>query len=425
MPKKTAKVGRWVGPLKRLLVPVGTLKLDPRNARLHDERNMAAITASLGRFGQQKPIVVDASNVVVAGNATLEAARALGWTHIAAVTTNLTDQERTAYAIADNRTAELGDWSGEILADLLETVDDDLIGLLDISGEELAEMMREPEPEVTEDETPAPPKKAVTKPGDLWLLGDHRLLCGDSTKEEEVERLMGKARAPLMNTDPPWGVDYCAAKVGIPRPGFRTQLEDWGNIENDSLKDEALEAFLTKAFRAAAEFALLENAAWYLWHAHLTQGFFAAAAAAAAVLLHRQIIWVKPHMVLTRSGMYHWQHEPCFYGWHRGHKPPWYGDKSQTSVWRLDQELEGRVHPTQKPVELFAIPMRNHTREGEVVYEPFSGSGSQMIAAEQLGRVCYGMEIEPRYCDVAVERWENLTGEKATRERKPTRRKKR
>jgi DNA modification methylase len=222
-----------------------------------------------------------------------------------------------------------------------------------------------------------------------------------------------------MNTDPPYGVDYAAVKNGIPRSGFRNIQERVGDIENDGLTDgPEFQAFLERAIKAALP-VLTENPAFYLWHPMLTQGAFAAAAAAAAaaaVLIHRQIVWVKPHLILTRSGMYHWKHELCFYGWITGKRCPWYGDKSQVSVWEVGYDDRGE-HPTQKPVELFRRPILNHTKKGEACYEPFAGSGSQFIAAEDLGRKCFGLEISPRWCDAIVERWQDHTGGKATRER--------
>jgi DNA modification methylase len=224
---------------------------------------------------------------------------------------------------------------------------------------------------------------------------------------------MGGERAGLMNTDPPYGVDYAKLKKGM--PGF-TSLDRDGPIENDELTDgPALQAFLESVIRVAVPH-LTERPAFYLWHPMLTQGtFFAAAAAAAAadILIHRQIIWVKPQMVLTRSGMYHWKHELCFYGWIRGKQPPWYGDKCQVSVWELGETTRDRVHPTQKPVALFAPPMTNHTHEGDLCYEPFSGSGSQIIAGTQLNRRVFAMEVAPAYVDVCVARWEKFTGRKA------------
>jgi DNA modification methylase len=247
-------------------------------------------------------------------------------------------------------------------------------------------------------------EKWQVEPGDLWLIGEHRLLCGDSTKAKDVEQVMDGAKGVLMNTDPPYGIDYVAIKNGIPRSGFKNIAAEKGDIENDDLTDGAsLQAFLEDAIRAAVPH-LVDNAAFYLWHPMLTQGtFFAAAAAAADILIHRQIIWVKPGFVLTRSGMYHWKHELCFYGWRRGNPPPWYGDKSQTSVWEVGREGD-TAHPTQKPVDLFIRPMMNHSKLGEVVYEPFAGSGSQFVAGQNIARRVFGLEISPKYCAVILER---------------------
>jgi DNA modification methylase len=181
------------------------------------------------------------------------------------------------------------------------------------------------------------------------------------------------------------------------------------------LKDEKLQEFLTSVFKLWADIALERNAAWYLWHAHLTQGFFAAAAAAAAdVILSRQIIWAKPQLILGR-GDYHWKHEPCFYGWRKGHRPPFYGERNQTTVWEIGYEgtrnkSDAKLHPTQKPTGIFDAPMLNHVRVGEICAEPFSGSGSQIIAGERNNRRVFAMELEPKYVAVALERWSVATG---------------
>jgi len=261
-----------------------------------------------------------------------------------------------------------------------------------------------------EDAVPPVPEVPVTKPGDLWILGGHRLLCGDSTKADQVLRLMGEQRAGLMATDPPYGVNYDSA-----------ELHEYGvsyaRIDGDHRQDQVLQSFLETAFSVAL-MALHPNAAWYLWHAMLTQGFFAAAAAAAAahVILHRQIIWVKPVLVFGR-GQYHWKHELCFMGWVKGHEPADYSEHKDTTVWEIPgvdlKERRDFQHSTPKPVELFRRPILKHLKPGEVAYEPFAGSGPQFIAAELTERRCFGLEIEPRYCDVIVKRWENLTGNKA------------
>ena len=265
----------------------------------------------------------------------------------------------------------------------------------------------EPQRDLVEDEVPEPPADPITKPGDLWLLGDHRLLCGDSTKAEDVDRLMAGAKAKLCQTDPPYGIAY------VSNAQSKGQATSHVEIENDELDGEKLQAFLEATIKAAVPW-LVDNCAFYLWHPMLTQGTFFAAAAAADILIHRQIIWCKPSLVFGR-GDYHWQHELCFYGWRKGHRPEFYGERNQTTLWHIGRETS-KDHPTAKPVAIWEPPFRNHTKKGDVVYEPFTGSGSQLIAAEQLGRKCYGMEISPAYCDVIVKRWETLTGKKAIRQ---------
>lgn len=410
-------------PLRWLAVDVATLEHDPRNARKHSDENVEAVRRSLARFGQRTPLVVQRPNIVRKGNATLVAARALGWTHVAAVFVEETNLDAQAYAIADNRTAELATWDDAMLEELLRELRDEDFEDLGVTGFD-QDWLTAREPKEVEDPGPQePPAEPTTKTGDLWILGDHRLLCGDSTKPDDVARLMGDERAGLFATDPPYGVDYSAVKDGFPRTGFATMSEDWGDMVGDEASGEKLQPFLESVFRSAVAHALAPNAAWYIWHAHLTQAFFAAAAAANLVL-HRQIIWKKPHLVLTRSGMYHWQHEPCFYGWVKGFPPEWLGERNQTSVWEVDHDDRERCHPTQKPLELFSIPMRNHLATGAVCYEAFSGSGSQIIAAEKLGRRCFAMEIAPRYVDAVVARWEAATGKKAKLEGAGKRRRK-
>lgn len=265
-----------------------------------------------------------------------------------------------------------------------------------------------PEPEI--DRAEELNKKWGVKRGDVWEIGEHRLMCGDSTSADDVAELMGGERAGLMNTDPPYGVAY--ANDERPNPGVAKP-----RVANDTLCDANLQAFLEQVFTSAVSHALNENAAWYLWHAHLTQGYFAAAAAAAAanVVLHRQIIWVKPVLLLGR-GMYHWKHEPCFMGWVQGKRPPDYGEgdgeRTQTTVWEIDgvsqADRKEFNHSTPKPVGLFEIPIVKHLQEGEICFEPFAGSGPQFVAAEKLGRRCFGLEIEPRFCAVILERMSQM-----------------
>lgn len=424
-PRRAVAIEGWHGPdvLRPLLVRCDHLTIDPANARRHPERNLATIKASLARFGQQKPIVAQAiGGVVIAGNGTLTAARDLGWSHVACVFSKLEGSAARAFAVADNRSAELAEWDDVVLADLLKSLADDERLALGFDDDDLAEIVDraagDADIEGADDEAPAPPATPTSKLGDLWLLGGHRLLCGDSTKADDVQRLMNGERAGLMNTDPPYGVAYANDE----RPHRGRKPKPKPRVTNDTLCDEDLQRFLEAAFRVAVVEALEERAAWYLWHAHLTQGFFAATAAAAAnVVLHRQIIWVKPVLLLGR-GQYHWKHEPCFMGWVKGKQPPDYGrgagERDQTTVWELDgvgvAERAELNHSTPKPVALFEVPITKHLRTGRICFEPFSGSGPQLIAAEKLRRRCFALEITPAFVDVGVLRWQKVTGKQAT-----------
>jgi DNA modification methylase len=396
-------------------VPIGELTIDPANARKHSKRNLDSIAASLKRFGQQKPIVIDKAKVVRAGNGTLQAAISLGWETIGCVMTELTGPDAMAYAIADNRTAELAEWDDPVLKATLESLEDFDKELLDACGytsEELDELIesKSDQKETTEDEVPEPPADPITKPGDLWILGRHRVLCGDSTKTEDVVRLMDGAKAELFNTDPPYGVSVAG---GTHDPRDVKNYRSGGTIENDKLTGEKLAVFLESAFKNAAD-CLTAGAAWYVWFAGTETEAFLRASASLGGMRH-VLVWVKPNFVFGRCD-YHYRHEPVMYGWTSGAGHRWYGCRTQDSVWeaKVGVDLEKKLHPTSKPVSIAARPIENHTKDNEIVLDLFLGSGTTLIAAEQLGRKCYGMEISPQYCDVIVKRWETLTGQKAT-----------
>jgi DNA modification methylase len=241
------------------------------------------------------------------------------------------------------------------------------------------------------------------------LLGDHRLLCADSTNAKDVARLLDGEKAALCATDPPYLVDYTGE-----RPN--DSGKDWtANYREIDIKDA--DSFFRRLFRNVIS-SVAPNAAIYCWHAHKRQALIARVWEDLGILDHQQIIWVKPTPVFGRV-FWHFRHEPCLMGWVKGSQPRHDGDQSVNSVWEIDWEGKARIvgneHPTQKPVEVFARPMRKHTKRGELCFEPFSGSGSQLIAAEQLDRRCYAIEISPVFCDVAVARWEQFTGRKAER----------
>jgi DNA modification methylase len=438
-PRTNEVLHRVTAELAGMIVEISTLKLDPSNVRRHPARQLEAIKASLTRFGQQKPIVIDARGVVIAGNGTLEAALLLGWTHIAAVQSTLDGVERISYAIADNRTAELAEWDLPALGQLLGSLDADSLGAAGYTAHELEQLLEESHPTRLEEhgaEPVAPP--AVCQHGELWILGQHRLLCGNSRQQADVDRLMGTDRAALVATDPPYLVEYTGLRAG----GVG---KDWSQQYREVEIDDA-HAFYREVFGAAAK-VMAPHAAVYCWHAHKRIGELLAAWRHAGILDHQQIIWVKPSPVFG-SVFWHFRHEPCIMGWLKGSKPRHDGRhhpgsvwtdcgvrvpldqlskpelvemlKQASSVWDIDWEGKSRPgnneHPTQKPIEIFARPMRKHTMPGDVVFEPFSGSGSQLIAAEQLGRKCRAIEIEPTFVDVAIRRWQSLTGRDAIHE---------
>jgi hypothetical protein len=347
-------------------VAIATLSQDPANARKHDDKNLEAIKASLRRFGQQKPIVVDSSNVVRAGNGTLAAATALGWDSINVVQTDLQGSEATAYAIADNRTAELADWDESVLAASLSSladVDETWLSDLQFSEKEIAELVASTqEQEIIEDEVPDLTTDPVTQTGDLWILGEHRLLCGDSTSESEVGRLMNGERANLLLTDPPYGINISANPVRQ-----KHKKSNWDSKPIDpTVFAKSVDEYIVWG---GNYFNLPANKGFFVWDKKQPEDFTLA------------MVELAQTNIDTPAKMFR---------------------KSVTSY--------SKQHPTQKPVELLAWCLKY--ADG-LVFDPFLGSGSTLIAAEQLDRICYGLEISPEYCDVIVERWQNLTGKKA------------
>jgi ParB-like chromosome segregation protein Spo0J len=362
-------------------VEVSTLLNDPANVRKHNERNLESIKASLARFGQQKPIVVGRDGVVIAGNGTLAAARSLGWSMIDIVRSHLTGAEATAYAIADNRTAELAEWDEESLAQQLAALqieDEELLAATGFDEKEL-ESMSGPA-EVEEDEVPEPPVDPITKPGDLWILGEHRLLCGDSTKADNVERLMDGSKTDLLLTDPPYGIDYG-------RAGGFSASHGWGkwreNVEWD--KERPSRKTMESALSMARE-AIVWGGNYFTDYLPPSMGW---------------LVWDKGQRDFSLAD--------CELAWRSERKAA-----RVLTLSRAKALQDGKQHPTQKPVALMSWCIEQ-ANEAKTIYDPFLGSGTTLIAAEQLGRKCYGMEISPAYCDVIVKRWETLTGKKAER----------
>jgi DNA modification methylase len=489
-------------------VAIESLTFDPANVRKHDEKNLGAIKASLNRFGQQKPIVVDASGVVRAGNGTLAAAKALGWKEIRIVRSSLAGSEATAYAIADNRTAELAEWDDDALSQTLAALQIEDEDLAIATGFDLKEIEALTAPtEVEEDEVPEPPADPITKLGDLWLLGEHRLLCGDSTKAEDVERLMDKEQAAMILADPPyfgkvdadWDNDFDGYEgflefldrvfgLWIPKmmdrgtsgwwcaPDFAWHIEErlrkHAAVFNHIVwsKGKGLGTTVSieemRRWRPRSERLLLcekQHSPDALLASFNAKTAHIAARSAYSSIIDRMIGWQKQAKLTNKeidqclgkngmAGHYFGRSQwtlPTKEAWDK--MRPLFLDKgvnigefdaqrmefdaqrmefdaqrrefdaetsdNLTDVWEMSAPHgdERHGHPTPKPVPLISKLLSAHSRANDLVSDPFLGSGTTLIAAEQLGRKCYGMEISPAYCDVIVKRWETLTGKKAVR----------
>lgn len=404
------------GSLRVETVSISTLFLSPTNPR-HNDAAVPHVAASLRRFGWQQPIVARRSGEVIAGNTRLKAAQQLGMKEAPVWWFDGTDLDAVAYSIADNRTHEFATWDDAELARLLEQLkkEDALegVGYDESDIEALMQQLREQEAADRDllDEGPeAPPEVAIARAGDLWHLGEHRLLCGDSTKLADVQRVMAGAKAALVATDPPYLVDYTGE-----RPN--NSGKDWTDRYREIDIQDADGFFRTVFANVLA--VLGPKGALYCWHAHKRCGDIQGIWRELGILDHQQIIWVKPTPVFGRV-YWHFQHEPCVMGWRQGDKPDHDGVHEHTSVWTVDWDGKARVvgneHPTEKPVELFERPIKKHTQPGDVVFEPFSGSGSQLIAAERTARRCRAIEISPPFVDVAILRWQKATGQEATLE---------
>jgi DNA modification methylase len=404
-------------------MPISRLKEHPSNPRVHPQPGSPeweTLRKSLEN-DYFDPCVVNERNgfMLVSGHMRVKVLREMGVKHVDCVIVDYPEDVHLARMIAANK--QIGDWNDATLTALLQQCETPaLTGYTDEQIQALLGQTAKPSAADAEPQTDRAGElraKYGVERGQVWVLGSHRLMCGDSTNRDNVAMLIGNDRAGLMNTDPPYGVSY--VNQDRPNPGVAKGRVAKGRVANDDLCDENLQAFLENAFKAALDIALKPNAAWYMWHAHLTQGYFAAAAAAAAadVILHRQIIWVKPVLLLGR-GQYHWKHEPCFMGWVKGNQPPDYGlgngERTQTTIWEVNSisnaDRKDFEHSTPKPLGLFTVPIVKHLMPGEVCYEPFCGTGPQIIAAEQTGRQCRAMEISPEYVAISIQRWADATG---------------
>jgi DNA modification methylase len=405
-------------------VGIDALRPDPANPRRISTEQLESLTRSLREFGFVQPVLARrADRVVIGGHQRLVAARRLGLKTVPVIYLDLSPEQARLLNLALNRIS--GEWDQELLARMiadLRPVEDIDLSLSGFSEDELGKLLksldiREKRDRVESFDVDAALEAARAAPvatrGELWRLGDHRLLCGDSTAPDDVARLMDSEKASLMATDPPYLVDYTGGDHPSSKAnkGRETKDKHW----DEYVDPEAAVDFYARFLRAALPH-LVANAAIYQWHAHRRQVLVEQAWTECGLLVHQQIIWVKSRGVLTHSH-FMWQHEPCFYGWAEGKPPAKKPPPDETSVWQVGHEGAAMgIHPTQKPLTLFERPISYHTEPNDVCYEPFLGSGTQLIGAERLGRRCYAMELEPSYVDVAIRRWEAFTGEKAVRD---------
>lgn len=388
------------------MIRVSSLKKNPKNPRQIKGEKLELLKKSVASFQKMmalRPMIVDENNIVLGGNMRLAAIKALGHKEIpdewVKRADDLTEAEKREFIIKDN--AGFGEWDWDVIAN--EWSDEPLADWgLDVPGFEAVEEVGEADAEPQIDKAAELNKKWKVKSGDLWQIGVHRLLCGDSTKREDVERLMGGQKAVLMNTDPPYGDSWVKKAQDMQEHGYgHSHAVLHGSIENDDLDEGELFTFL-RAFLDVAKVAGDAPMPTYVWHG-AKRMLFEQALKDSGWFVHQPIVWVKPSFVIGRLH-YHPRCEWALHGWRQGNgKCPFYGERNQSDVWDVDRENE-KIHPTQKPIELFIRPIHNHTKTGEIVYEPFAGSGSQFVAAENTKRKCFGVELQEGYVATILER---------------------
>ncbi len=386
-----------------------------RNSRTHSDAQVAKIAASIREFGFLNPIIVDGANGIVAGHGRVMAAQKLGLSVVPVIEAgHLTEAQKRAYVLADNRLALDAGWDLEMLrVELtdLKAMDFDL-SLTGFEIGEIGKLMLDPNGGLTDpDDIPPPPAEPVSVLGDVWQLGRHRIACGSSTDADTVAAVLAGVKPHLMVTDPPYGVEYDAqwrTDAGVNKRGQNVAT---GKVSNDDQAD----------WREA--WALFPGDVAYVWHGALHAALVAESLASAGFAVRSQIIWAKQSLVIGR-GHYHWQHEPCWYVVRKNGTGHWSGDRKQSTLWQIANmhRTQGNVddgktvHSTQKPVECMKRPIENNSSPGQAVYEPFSGSGTTIIAGEMTGRAVHAIELNPAYVDVAVKRWQDFTGLIATLE---------
>lgn len=383
------------------LISVDELIPYANNTKTHSLEQINKLRGSLREFGFVNPVIIDADNGVLAGHARLEAAKAEGIREVPCVLADhLTEAQRKAYVIADNRYAEDAGWDEELLRAEIESLEDMGFNLAftGFDESEIADLFADDNPGEEDDyDVDAELEKTVfSKAGDIWTLGRHRLICGDSTKPETYDALMQGKKANLVVTDPPYNVDYQGSA---------------GKIKNDNMDGDKFYTFLFDAF-TQMHAVMADDASIYVFHAD-TEGLnFRKAFSDAGFYLSGCCIWKKPSLVLGRSP-YQWQHEPCLFGWKKEGKHQWYSNRKQTTIWEFEKSKRNGEHPTMKPIPLLCYPITNSSMSNTLVLDPFGGSGSTLIACEQTDRSCYMVELDEKYCDVIIRRYIEQVGSDA------------
>lgn len=374
---------------------------NPRN----NDNAVEYVARSIKDFGFKIPIIVDKNNVIVAGHTRYKAAKELNLTEVPCIVADdLTDEQIKAFRLVDNKSAELAEWNLELLNIELENIHDIDMNLYNFELSELLDNVIEDDYEI---ELPEEPK---TKHGDIYKLGNHYLMCGDSTKESDVAKLMNNNKANLFLTDPPYNV--ALGNHDTPETARqRHRRTDGLIIMNDKMSDNDFLDFLTKCFSIAKD-NMKDGASFYIWHADNESLTFRQALKNSGLELRQTLIWNKNAITLGRQD-YQWKHEPCLYGWKDGASHSWFSDRSQPTVLDFKKPSKSENHPTMKPIELFAYQIKNSSKANDIILDTFGGSGTSIIACEQLNRICFTMELDPRYCDVIVDRWETFTNQKA------------
>lgn len=374
------------------------------NPRNNNDEAIEKVAASIHEFGFRSPIIVNKDNTIICGHTRYLAAKRLKLDKIPIIRANeLTPAQEKGYRIADNKVSEYSTWDEELLSVELEGLQE-LDFDLDLTGFDALEihsLLNEDENvEVIEDEYEVElPKEPKSKVGDIYKLGKHYIMCGDSTNVEDVEKLMNGVKADMLITDPPYNVAY--------EGGTKDKL----TIKNDNMGSDKFREFLTRAFYLADR-VMKNGAVFYIWHADIEGYNFRGACNDVGWLIRQCLIWNKNSMVMGRQD-YHWKHEPCLYGWKSGASHLWASDRKQTTILEFDKPLRNAEHPTMKPIALFDYQIKNNTKQEDIVLDLFAGSGTTLIACEQNGRISYNMELDPKYVDVIIDRWEQLTSEKA------------